>query len=64
MSKLLIIPLLIGLISFPLLIYAFGNRLSGFYVLNSSNQILLLSFVAIIFAFFILYLRLTKKARI
>jgi hypothetical protein len=63
-SKLWIIPLLIGLISFPLLIYAFGNELSGFYVLNSSYKILPLSFLAILFVVFILYLRLNKKERV
>jgi hypothetical protein len=63
-SKLWIIPLLIGLISFPLLIYAFGNELSGFYVLNPSYKILPLSFLAILFVVFILYLRLNKKERV
>jgi hypothetical protein len=63
-SKLWVIPLLVGLISLPLLIYAFGNEISGFYVLNPSYKILFLSFVAILFLFFILYLRLTKKARV
>jgi hypothetical protein len=64
MSKLWVIPLLLGLISFPLLIYAFGNELSGFYVLNPSYKILILSFLAILFVFIILYLILNKKARV
>jgi hypothetical protein len=64
LSKLWVIPLLVGLVSLPLLIYASGNRLSGLYFLNSSYQTAILLFVIILFLFFILYLRITKKARV
>jgi hypothetical protein len=65
LSKLWVIPLLVGLISLPLLIYASGNRLSGLYFLNSSYHTAILLFVIIIlFLFFILYLILNKKVRV